>query len=712
MHHNVRYAGSLMALALGSVAMPALAQDAQADRRVVPVRSTPHARTSAEIVVTAPYQRDRLEVLSSVSVIQGAELTQALRPTLGETLSHTPGVSATSFGPNASRPVLRGLQGERVRILTDGIGSIDVSNTSVDHAVVVNPLLAERIEVLRGPSTLQFGSSAIGGVVNVIDKRIPRAVPEEPIHVDMIGTYGSAANERSGAGAVDVPVGSHFVVHADGSYLKTGDLRIGGSVLSRSARATALANAGLEDADQQAEGIDFAANAALRGKLPNSQNKTWTAGVGAALITDTGNLGVSYSHYDSLYGVPDRYAIRPGEEQEGPRLDLAQDRVDLRAEVQTGGDILKSIRARAGFATYRHFELEEDGAIGTAFYNKGLEGRLEFVQADHGGWQGASGVQYFSRDFNVVGDEAFLPKNSTEQFGVFTLQQLNLGKFKVEGGARFEHTTLTAKPGPDQPQFFQGRRTFDAASASLGASYALSDTWRVGLNASRTSRAPSGEELFANGPHAGTQAFEIGSPDFKMERSWGLEGTLRGKGAGYSLEASAFYNWFDNYIYDNQTGALEDGLPVFQAAQGKARYYGFEVQGSANLAKIGTMDLVADGLVDYVRATIVDIGAAPRIPPLRMLGGVGLTGTKFDLRGEVEWNDSQKRVTDFETTTRSFTLVNAELNIRPWGDERPLSFALSANNIFDVDARRHASFLKDFAPLAGRDFRITARASI
>jgi iron complex outermembrane receptor protein len=494
--------------------------------------------------------------------------------------------------------------------------------------------------------------------------------------------------------------------------LKTGNLRIGGNVLSPLARVTALANAGSEDADQLAQGIDFAQNADLRGKLPNSQNKTWTAGVGAALITDTGNLGISYSHYDSVYGVPDRYAIRPGEEQEGPRLDLSQDRVDLRAEVNTGGELLKSIRARAGFATYRHFELEDDGSVGTAFYNKGLEARLEFVQADHGPWHGATGVQYFARNFNVVGDEAFLPKNTTEQFGVFTLQQLDFGPFKFEGGARFEHTALDAQALPDQSQFYQGNRTFDAVSASLGGSYALSSDWRLGINASRTSRAPSAEELFANGPHAGTQAFEIGNPDFKLERSWGLEAVLRGKGNGYTFEASAFYNWFDNFIFDTQTGGVEDGLPVYQSAQAKARYYGFELQGSANLAKLGSMDLVADGLADYVHAEIVDFGAAPRIPPLRLLGGLGLKGTKFDVRGEVEWNDSQKRVTDFETTTRSFTLVNAELNIRPWGDERPLSFALSANNIFDVDARRHASFLKDFAPLSGRDFRITARASI
>ncbi len=692
------------ALAVSALASPALADEGASDQ-------DNHAQPSAQIIVTAPIQRDRIDILSGVSVIAGEELTQALRPTLGETLDKTPGVSATSFGPNASRPVLRGLQGDRVRILTDGVGAFDVSNTSADHAVVINPLLAERIEVLRGPATLLFGSSAIGGVVNVIDKRIPRTVPDEIAHVDMLASYGSAASERSIGGAVDVPVGRQFVVHADGSYLKTGNLRVGDYVLAPAARQMARANAGTEDAGQLAEGINFAANAALKDKLPNSRAETWTAGVGAALITDTGNLGIAYSHYDSLYGIPVRYAVAPGQGEEGPRLDVAQDRLDLRAEVETGGSLIKSIRARAGFASYRHFELEADGSVGTAFYNKGLEGRVELVQAQHGAWQGASGVQYFVRDFNVIGDEAFLPKSTTQQFGLFTLQEFDLGKLKLEGGARFEHTVLEARPLSDQTQFFNGRRTFDTVSGSIGASYALATGWRLGANLSRTIRAPSADELFAHGPHAGTQAFEIGNPDFRPERAVGLEAVLKGKGQGYSIEASAYYNWFDNFIYEDLTGAAQDGLPVYQFAQGQARYYGFEIQGSATLAKFGPMELVADGLADYVHADITGIGPAPRIPPMRLQSGLALNGRKVDLRGEVEWSASQTRVTPFETQTASFTLVNAEINIRPWGTQRPLSFALSANNVFDVDARRHASFLKDFAALAGRDIRVTARAS-
>lgn len=702
------------AAAVLTFSQPALAEAGEA----LPADSgNRHEQRSADIIVTAPFERERSDILSGASVLQGSALTQALRPSIGETLQHTPGVSATSFGPSASRPVLRGLQGERVRVLIDGIGSIDVSNTSVDHAPVVNPLLADRIEVLRGPQSLLFGASAIGGVVNVTDRRIPRVVPDEPIHIDALATYGSAANERSGAGSIDVPLGDKFVVHADGSYLKSDNMRIGGYALSPQARAQALASSllppeeGVAEEGEEEEAIDFAANAAIKGKLPNSASKTWTAGVGAALITETGNLGVSYSHYDSLYGIPVRYATLPGQEQEAPRLDLAQDRVDLRAEIETGGTILKSIRTRASYADYRHFELEPTGEVGTAFYNKGVEGRVELVQADHGPWKGASGVQYFSRDFNVVGEEAFLPKNSTQQFGVFTLQTLDYGALKLEAGARYEHTELEAKPLEDQTQFFSGKRTFDTVSFSGGASYGIGEDWRLGVNLSRSVRAPSAEELFANGPHAGTQAFEVGNPDFKTERAVGLEAVLRGKGENYSFEASAYHNWFSNFIYEGLTGEEEDGLPVYEFAQAKARYYGFEAQGSVTLAKFGDMNLVADALGDYVHAQIVSTGPAPRIPPLRLLGGLGVTSPKIDVRGEVEWTSDQDRISAFETETKGFTLVNAEVNVRPWGNERPLSFALSANNIFDVVARRHASFLKDFAPLSGRDIRVTARAS-
>ncbi len=694
-------------------ATPALAQTAPPAPAPTP---TPPQR---DIIVTAPVSRSEADVLQGTSVLTGAELTRQLRPTIGETLARQPGVSATSFGPNASRPILRGFQGDRIRVLTDGIGSIDVSNTSVDHAVIIDPLLAERIEVLRGPSALLFGSSAVGGVVNVIDTRIPRSVPANGYRVNGIANYGSAANERSGGMAGDVAVGEHLVLHADGSYLKSDDLRTGkGYLLSAPARAAALSQVGLpQDTD---EPIDFAANAGLRNKLPNSASETWTAGVGAAIITDTGNLGVSYSHYDSLYGVPVRYATAVGQEQEAPRLDVVQNRVDVRGEVQTGGGFLDRIRFRAGQASYRHFELEEDNSVGTAFYNKGLEGRLELVQANRGGWQGASGVQYFNRLFNVVGDEAFLPRNETNQTGIFTLQQYANGPVRLEGGVRYEHTDATSRNPDDDLRFFRGSREFDAVSGSIGGSYGVTDGIRLGLNVSRTERAPSAEELFANGAHAGTQAYELGNPDFRLEKSWGLEGTFHAHGDGFSLDASAYYNWFSNYISENQVASSvcaaaaapsgrEVDLPCFQYQQADARYYGFEANASVRLARIGGYVINADALGDYVRANIVDQGPVPRIPPMRVLGGIEAQGDTANARLEVEHVFDQNRITAFETKTNAYTMVNATIGFSPFGKDSKTSILLSANNIFDVVARRHASFLKDFAPLAGRDFRATLR---
>jgi iron complex outermembrane recepter protein len=652
-----------------------------------------HVEQPRDIIVTAPFRRERIEFLTGVSVLSGAELTRELRPTIGETLARLPGVSATSFGPNASRPVLRGLQGERIRVLTDGIGSFDVSNTSVDHAVAINPFLAERVEVLRGPAALQFGSSAIGGVVNVIDKRIPRSIPDEPVHVDGLGGYASAADQWFGAGSADLRVGDKVVLHVDGSYLDGDDLRIGGFVLSRQARAQALAS-GNPDAQALAN---------LRNRLPNSAARTWDLAGGVAVIGDGGNLGFAISRYDSLYGVPPRFDLETGE-GEAPTLDIRQLRVDARGELNLGG-FFELARGRFGFADYKHNEIEPEGEIGTTFNNEAFEGRVELVQRERNGWKGAIGGQFFIRDFAAIGEEAFLPPNETQQYGLFTLQQFDLGKVDIEVGGRIERTRVESDE-------IDTSRRFTALSGSVGASFEFTPGWRVGLNLSHTERAPSAEELFSNGPHAGTQAFEIGDPTFRKERNLGIEGTLRGGNEWLTVELSGYYNRFRNFIYEDATGEIEDDLPVFQFRQDRARFYGVEAQVAATVAQVGTVKFGVDGVADYVRATIPGVGPVPRIPPLRLLGGVSATADLFSGRVEVEHSFEQDRITDFETPTDSFTLVNAQIGFRPFGTgpNKP-ELLVQANNIFDVDARRHASFLKDFAPLAGRDVRVTLRAS-
>lgn len=693
------------ALSALSASLPAMAQAPALD-------SSPQGYHDqrADIVVTAIIPRRQGDILSGTSVVSGEELTRSLRPTIGDTLARQPGVSATSFGPNASRPVLRGFQGERVRILTDGIGSFDVSNTSVDHAVAINPLTADRIEVLRGPAALLYGSSAIGGVVNVIDSRIPRRVPDEPIHIDGIATYGSAAHERTGSGEIEAPIGDKFVVHFDGSYSRSGDLDTGNYILTPALRAQAAASGDPEIRDL----------ASLRGKLPNSGARTWEVAGGAALITDGGNLGISVAHTDNFYGVPVRYSLDADGEAEKVRLHMKQDRADLRAELPVNGGFLESVRLRAGFADYQHQEIEETGEVGTTFYNQSIESRLELVQAKRGGWDGAIGAQFFARNFHVEGEEKFLPRNETEQLGFFTLQSFDLGTTRIELGGRYEHTRVEADA--DETLFNPAyHRSFNALSGSLGVSQELVPGWRVGLNLSRTERAPSAEELFARGNHAGTQAFELGNPDFGLEKSWGIEGTLRGQGDGYTLSLSAYHNWFDGYIYDVR---VDDGVcmaanggeplsfPCYQNLQANARYLGFEAEGTVKLGQIGSYALNLEGVADYVRATIVGSGPAPRIPPLRLLGGLELQGDRLSVRGEVERSFAQNRITDTETPTDGFTLVNASLSFKPIKGNDRTTITLSANNIFDVEARRAASFLKDYAPLAGRDIRLTARLSI
>lgn len=685
-------------LMLGASLAALLASTAAADEVA---SSTPDMHTSlaADIVVTAPFNRDRASILSGVSVLQGVELTRQIRNTIGETLARQPGVSSTSFGPNASRPILRGFQGERIRVLTDGIGSFDVSNTSVDHAVTVNPQLAERIEVLRGPASLLYGSSAVGGVVNVIDTRIPRKVPDEAVHLDVLGGYATAANERNVGGVVDVPLTDKIVVHFDGSYFKSGDLDIGGYVLSKPARAQALVS---EDPAVQ----DLAS---LRNRLPNSAARTYQYAGGLALIDEGGDLGFSVSRYDSLYGVPARYDLTTGDFEE-VRLDVKQTRADARGGVNLGDGLFERFSVRAGFADYKHSELGDDGEVGTTFLNKSFEGRLELAQARRGAWKGATGVQYFERNFNVIGDEAFVPKNLTSQFGIFTLQELDFGAFKAEGAARFERTSLKTNLAEFRGEPNAYDRSFNAYSGSLGGSYSLVGQWRIGVNLSHTERAPSAEEVLANGPHAGTQSFEIGDRSFKKETNNGVEVVLRGKGERYSFEGSIYYNRFKNYIYEDQTGEIEDDLPVFQFRSGKARYYGAEVQGAFTLAKFGEYSLAVDALADYVNAKLLNgLGRVPRIPPFRVLGGATLSNSIGELRLEAEYADRQNKVADNETPTDNYTLVNASLTARPFTGQPNVSVVLQANNLFDVDARRHASFLKDFAPLPGRDFRLSVR---
>ncbi len=663
-----------------------------------------HPDPDQKVVVTG-IRRSAGDVLGGVSVIDEEQLSRVARPSIGETLASQPGVTASSFGPTASRPILRGLSGERVRILVDGIGTLDLSSSDPDHQVTINPLTAERIEVLRGPSALLFGSSAIGGVVNVIDTRIPRRVPDEPISFNGLVEYGSAANERSGNVAVDIPLGNGFVTHADAAYSKYDDLEIGGFVLSKPLREEALAS----------PDPGVRALAGLRGQLPNSAGRIADVAGGVAYVEGDLNLGFSVSRHTFNYGVPIRYSL-DSEEAEAPVLDGRQTRVDMRANVPIGG-FFRIFEFRGGVSKYHHDEIEDDGSIGSSFFTRGGEMRATVVQTERGGWGGTSGVQYLRQKVRLSGEEKYLPDSVNTQLGLFTVQTLVRGPVRLEGGLRVESARLdadadsqiAANGGPIGAAPIS--RSFTPISASIGGNYTVADGWRAGLSFSHSERAPAIDELFANGPHGGSETFEVGDPGLGKEVSNSAELSVHRTSGPVHVQGSVYYSRFSNFIFQAPTGEVRDGLPLFHYLQGKANYYGFEIGADAKLGQALGIRWGGELVADAVRATIKGFGPAPQIPPFRVLAALTGSRGQVDGRLEVERVWAQDRTAPVETRTPGYTMVNAALDWHPFAANPELTLSLQGHNLFDIDARRHTSLLKDYAPLAGRDVRISARVS-
>lgn len=519
---------SLIALSAPLTAMAQDADDATAVSDADQIHDDVHDRRvdyQGNIIVTAT-GLTQLDVLAGTSVFEAADIQENLAGQIGDVLAKLPGVSATSFSPGASRPVLRGFSGERVRVLIDGLGTIDVSNTSADHAVTIDPLTAERIEVLRGPAVMLYGSQAIGGAVNVIDKRIPRRVPDEPVHVDGLAARDSASDLRQGGLSVDAPLADRLVVHVDGSWRKTNDLEIAGFALAPELRADLLADAA-EEAEEghldEAAELSEAAN--QRGVLPNSATRTWTANAGLAFIDGDNTLGLSVGWYDSRYGVPTQpgmgHAHEEGDDEaaeaeggeENVTIGLEQFRADLRGELDLGDGAFDMLHLRAGYSDYTHTEFEGD-ETGTVFDVKGLEARLELSQKNLGWWRGSIGGQFYHRDFAAEGAEAYVAPNLTDQLSLFTLQEFGSGPIQLEVAARVEKTDVEART-------LNQSRDFTNLSGAVGLIYESEGGLRTGINLSRAARAPSAEELYSNGPHIATQAFEIGDPNLSTEKALG-----------------------------------------------------------------------------------------------------------------------------------------------------------------------------------------------
>ncbi|MDA5194556.1 TonB-dependent receptor [Govanella unica] len=659
---------SVSIVSLLCLAGPAFAESAASS-------TPPHGDEVEKILVTGrPYGQSSLDSLQANSILTGEDLERRMQGSIGETLAGLPGISSSYFGPTASRPIIRGLSGDRVRMLIGGIGTIDASSISPDHAVASEPLMAERIEVLRGTGTLLYGSSAVGGVVNILDGRIPSKLPDGGIEGIVQGTYGTNADERALAAGATVGLGN-IAVHAEGTYRKSNDFHIPGFAKSRLLRAEEAA-AGEADANDP------------YGEQRNSDAETKDGSIGASYVGDKGFLGVSFARTEMNYGIP---------VEEAARIDMHQNRFDLMGQLDTPFLIFDSTKIRFGYADYQHQELEGDN-VGTTFTNKGWEGRLELVQSPFGRLKGAMGVQASRRDFASFGEEAVSPPSLTNNRGIFAVEELDFSPLHIEFGGRFERQTVNATTLGLQ-------RAFNTVSLSTGASYDLSENWLAGFTLSRSERAPNAEELYSNGPHIATRAFEIGNPDLTKETATTVEVVLRKQAGRVTGSLSLYHTWFRNFVYEAATGAEIDDLPVFQFSQANAKFYGGELELAFKAIEREGFSLTLDAAADLVRATLTATGEPlPRIPPKRLTLGATGKGDRYDVRVEMQLVDKQNRHGDFELPTDGYSLLNASFNYHPFAD-RNVTLSLQGRNLTNADARNSASFIKDLVPMPGRDIR-------
>jgi iron complex outermembrane receptor protein len=692
----------LLATTILNSATPALAQDdpqpgdgtAQADDDL-------HSREadSGQITVTANGLK-RLDMLAGTTAIEGLELQRNQAVQIGEVLLNQPGVSMSGFAPGASRPVLRGFSGNRVKLLIDGIGSIDASNVSDDHAVAVDPFNAERIDVLRGPAVLLYGSQAIGGAVNVIDKRIPLRLPDEAVHFDAMVSGNTAADLRQGAASVDAPLGGGFAAHVDGSYSRTGDVSVPGLTVAAPLRADLLSEAAVVAATDPAFAATLRGQANQRGVLPDSGSETYSANGGVAFFNGDSNIGASLGYYDTFYGVPTRPG---GEDSEPGSIGLKQWRGDLRAVLALGGGLFDRLESRAAYSHYTHTEFEGD-TPGTVFNVEGMEARAELVQAERSDWSGSTGVQYTFRHLDTAGDEKILPRNLSESLAVFGLQQIPLGALRLQLAGRYEHATVSA---PDAG-FDRG---FSTVSGAMGLTYSLPSGLDIGVNANRVARAPSPEELLIDGYHEATQTYERGDPNLRPERAVGGELFARGRVGATDLSLTGFYNRFKGYIYEANTGTEIDDAPVYEFRQGNADYYGIEGEVDAPVLNSGGFVLKSELRGSYVRAKLDNGANVPRIPPFTLFGALEGTAGALTARGEVAWSDDQDKVAAGETPTDGYTFVNASLAWRPVRGDDNVTVLLKADNIFNATGRLATSLTKDYTPLPGRNIQASVRVS-
>ena len=677
----------LLALtALGTVmATPLHAQNAApppAAAASAPARAT----TLAPVVITGN-PLGSSDVASPVTVLTGDELVLRRGSSLGETLNGQPGVSSSYFGPNANRPVIRGLDGDRVRILSNAGASFDASSLSFDHAVPIDPLAVERIEVLRGPSALLYGGSAIGGVVNAIDNRIPK------YSLTGVGgagevRFGGAERERGGAALMEAGNGT-FALHADAFGRETSDLSV--------PRYTPV----------EADGTVLEPTKRIR----NSASRADGGAIGGSWTFGSGYLGIAADTYGSRYGVV---------AEEGVIIRMKRDHVALAGEIRDLSGLFRTLRVQFNDTRYKHEEVDGAGAIGTTFKTSGTELRVEAQHAPIGPFKGLVGAQVENFDFSALGDEAFVPTTHTKRRAVFVLEEAASPIGTLSGGFRLERARVSSDgdADPAEPKFGPpDERSFTLRSASLGNVWKFAPAWSLSGSFSSTARAPTSYELYANGLHAATGAFEIGDPTLGIERGNNVDVAVQWKDGADHVRLGAFGARFSRFISLEATGNLVvDGgasFPEFVFKSVRAGLYGIELEASHRMFARGfTLDL--SGKLDATRATNRDTGQPlPRVAPLRAAVGLDAGTGGWLGRIEVEYAARQNRVPDTDRPTASYTLFNASLSKRfQIAGLDALAF-LKATNLGDKLAYNAVTVetIRGLSPLPGRALKAGVRVS-
>lgn len=663
-----------LVLAVASLAAPAGAQTTQL----------------APVIITGNPLRST-ELAAPVSSLSGDPLVLQRGSSLAETLAGQPGLSATWFGPNANRPVIRGLDGDRVRMMSNAGASFDASSLSFDHAVPIDPLVVERIEVLRGPAALLYGGSAIGGVVNAIDNRIPKA-PVTGLGGAAELRLGGAEAERGGAALLETGNG-RWALHADAFGRETDDLRV--------PRFT-----------PREDGTPLAATDRVR----NSASRAKGGALGASFTDAQGYLGIALDRYDNRYGIvaePD-VTIR-----------MQRDHLALSGEWRQTDGPLRTVRAQFGRTVYEHQEIEGSGEVGTVFSTRGNELRLEAEHAPLGPWRGVLGVQLDDSDFSALGEEAFVPSTNTRRRGLFVLEEAPWTLGTLSAGLRLERAKVDSRgdADPGEPQFgAPAQRRFSLRSLSLSNLWPLAPRWSLATSLAHTERAPTSFELFANGVHAATGAYERGDPSLGVERGRNLDVALRWADGGSELRLGAFETRFSRYVSLAATGADvdvvdEDGnvesVPEYVFRAVRARLRGIEAQARHRLPlEGGSLDLSAQ--LDLLRADDLDRGEPlPRIAPARLRLGTDANLGPWTLSASLAHAQRQGRVPATDAATPGYTVVDLAASRRfAMAGHDALAF-VKLGNVGDQRAFNATTIasVRDLAPLPGRSLKAGLRVT-